>query len=244
LDRFNFLKPVKDVSSTILSPLQTVTIRVGDRTSNFFDFFRSRKKLTEENNALEVRVGELLMENARLDRQFSEAGLLNQEKLFLEEKNYSAVQARVVARSVTPYDNILTLNRGSNEGVRVGQPVIVQDGILIGKISSVHAHISQMSVITDSVSQVAVRIQNESGSLGILKGSHGLSVHVELIPQNEAVASGQAVLTSGSENLIPPDLLVGMTDVISRTEGELFQTATVTLPTDVKNVSIVSIISL
>jgi len=166
-------------------------------------------------------------ENARLQSVLLENEELKAALSFREKDGDKAVLARVVSGSTDDAFHGLVIDRGADDGITEGQPVIAGEGIMIGKISSVGRTRAMVTLLTDSLSKLAVSIQNGNGTLGVLDGDRGLSMSIALIPQNERLSPGDAVITSGIEPGIRRGLAVGVVEKINMQTQDPFQTATV-----------------
>ncbi len=171
-------------------------------------------------------------ENAKLRSVLLENEELKAALSFVEREHDRAVTARVVSETNDEMFHGILIDRGSDDGVAEGQPVIAGGGILIGKISSVAARRATVTLLTDSQSKLAVAVQNGTGTLGVLEGDRGLSMSISLIPQHESLTPGDAVITSGIEPGIRRGLAVGVIDAVHMDTQDPFQTATIT-PFDV-----------
>lgn len=166
-------------------------------------------------------------ENARLRLAVEEVDELKSALAYRERFNDALLAARVISSAQDPIDASILIDRGSDDGVREGQAVIVGDGILIGKVAEVGTHTSRIRLLTDSKSAVAVAVQTSEGTLGVLQGDRGLSLRIALIPQNEILTPGDVVITSGLEPGIRRGLLVGTVEKIGRDNQDPFQTASI-----------------
>jgi rod shape-determining protein MreC len=167
-------------------------------------------------------------ENAKLHSVLLENEELKAAMDFQERSGDRVVMARVVSESTGETFKGLVIDRGSDDGVGEGQPVVSGDGVIIGKISSVGRRRAIVALLTDSLSKLAVSIQNGTGTLGVLEGDRGLSMSIALIPQHENLSPGDAVITSGIEPGIRRGLAVGVIDKIYADTQDPFQTSTVT----------------
>ncbi|MEA3249451.1 MAG: rod shape-determining protein MreC [Patescibacteria group bacterium] len=170
----------------------------------------------------------IMAENAKLRSVVLENEELKAALSFRERGDDRAVLSRVVSESSDETFRGLVIDRGRDDGIAKGHPVIAGDGIMIGKISSVGRERATVSLLTDSQSRLAVSIQNGTGTLGVLEGDRGLSMSIFLIPQHENLAVGDAVITSGIEPGVRRGLAVGIIDKINIDTQDPFQSATVT----------------
>ncbi len=240
--RYSLLGPIENGLAAFLKPLETASSNFQGRIKNFSEFFSSRKQQADENTRLNERVQALLIENTKLRSSLEDLHTLRDEEQFLTERKYTFVPSHVIARTSFPHDNIVVLDKGTSNGVIVGMPVVVGQGIVVGKIISTTSSTSMMNLVTDSQSEFAVKVQNDSKSLGIVTGSHGLSLTLSLIPQSEPIAQSQSIITSGTEDRVPQGLIIGSVGQITYKEGELFQSSAVVYPISLDNLTVVSIV--
>ena len=170
---------------------------------------------------------ELKIENAKLRALVAENESLKAALRFSERYRDAAVVARVVSESNDDALRALVIDRGSDDGLSEGQPVVVGDGILIGKLHDVHRRTSTVLLLSDSKSRLAVAIQNADDTIGVLEGDRGLSMWIGLIPQNAVLSPGDIVVTSGVEPGIRRGLAVGAIAKVSKNTQDPFQSADV-----------------
>jgi len=135
----------------------------------------------------------------------------------------------------------LIINRGSDDGIRRGMPVVSSQG-LVGRVASVTAKAARVQLITDPGLSVNIRLQN-SGAEALLTGSLTGDLTLEAIPQNAKVEIGDLVLTSGLGGNFPPNILIGQVTGVRRRPVELFQTANIQPIVDFAQLKIVLVIT-
>jgi rod shape-determining protein MreC len=150
--------------------------------------------------------------------------------------------AAVIGHDPSPFLHYVIINRGSNDGILRGMPVVTYQG-LVGRVDAVIADASRVQLITDSASNVNVRLQNAQTDASLV-GSVTGDVTLDLIPQDETIEieEGDLVLTSGLGGGYPPDLIVGQVVNIRSREFDLFQRATVQPVADFNSLEIVLVI--
>ena len=133
---------------------------------------------------------------------------------------------------------MLKINKGSDDGVKDGQPVI-SHGYLIGVTSQTTSNNSEVFLITNTRSLVPIILQDSRGT-GLLKGGlEGLIARE--IPVDSEIKIGESVLTSGLGGDLPAGIPVGqVTDIISK-ESEIFQQVTVDSPVNIGKLEVVFI---
>ena len=82
-------------------------------------------------------------------------------------ESYHPVAAHVISRDPTLWYATIEVDKGSDDGVHVDDPVI-GDGGLVGKISTVDPTVSVVTLITDHSMAVAAQVQDAGGDTGVL----------------------------------------------------------------------------
>lgn len=169
----------------------------------------------------------LRAENAKLRSLAAENEALKAALGFAERNDDDAVLARVVSRTDADALRGLVIDRGADQGIVPGQPVVAGDGVLVGKVFEVRARSATVLLLSDSKSRLAVAIQNATDTVGVLEGDRGLSMGITLVPQTESISPGNVVVTSGIEPGIRRGLVVGIVDKVNKNTQDAFQSASV-----------------
>ncbi len=201
-----------DLLLTHFAPLQGFVSRLGAGTAGFFQGIFSFRHLQQENKDLKEELAgrenarflilELQKENYRLRKMLD----------FKERSPYELLPAEVIARDPSGWFETVTINRGSQHGVKKNMAVITSEG-LAGNILKVSGASSQVLLLTDSrraVSAVVMR-SREPGDIGIVEGSSGEGVFLRLsnLPPEANVQPGDAVISSGLGGIFPKGLVIG-----------------------------------
>lgn len=159
-------------------------------------------------------VEELQRENERLRRLLG----------FVEERPRRTVAARVIAEDASSWFRTIEIDRGYEDGVTQGLPVVDASG-LIGRVVRSTAHAARVLLITDASSAVAVLVQDER-IRGVCRGQGGtLALDFALV--QDAIQVGDGVITSGLGGVFPKGLVVGYVRSVRREQFGLFQTVEV-----------------
>jgi rod shape-determining protein MreC len=159
-------------------------------------------------------VEELQRENERLRRLLG----------FIEEHPRRSVAARVIAEDAASWFRTIEIDRGYEDGVTEGLPVVDAAG-LIGRVVRSAAHSARVLLITDASSAVAVLVQDER-IRGVCRGQGGaLALDYALV--QDAIQIGDGVVTSGLGGVFPKGLVVGYVRSVHREQFGLFQTVEV-----------------
>lgn len=205
-----------------------ISVSLGDRyaffknKNDFFTAYRVCETELENQKVAESKLKLLEDENRELK------DLLN----FREKNNFSLMAVRVVGRDAEGVEKTVVIDRGEEDGIKINQPVLAGEGILVGKIAKTEKNISLVRLLNDSQSKAAAAVLNRDRSLGVVEGGYGLSVRMNFIPRNEVVMVGDQVITSGLEENIPRGLLIGEVAAVENETYRPFQEAVLTPATD------------
>jgi rod shape-determining protein MreC len=239
--------------STIFSPLQAVADRALKPARDLVGWFDKTFEARGENSRLEeelvtarrqaVAGQEALQENAQLRKLVA----LNRGPA-LAESGYEPVTGRVIARSPTVWHSAVTIDVGSDDGVRVDDPVISGDG-LVGLIASAQGGSAQVTLVTDHASAVSAKVL-PSGVQGVIRPEVGdpEDLILDFIDSTKDVHGEQAVVTSGWRaqglaSLFPPGLPVGEVTSASIVEQEASQQVHLRPYADLANLDIVQVLT-
>lgn len=221
-----YLTPVFNLT---LNPLVSFQSWLSVRYISARDFLTSPRDVTllrEQNAVLEAQVNQLQTQLIEMEERLGEAqvcfALLDFGRT---NPQYDYIAATVIGREISPFLQYIIIDKGTEQGIRYGMPVVTQQG-LVGRVDAVIAGASRVKLITDSTSVVNVRLQSaevEAQLLGSLTGD----VSLDMIPLDEVVEPGDVVLTSGLGGNYPANIFVGQVLSTQRRENALFQTATV-----------------
>ncbi len=232
-------------SNRFTGSLVNVQTWVATRAQALQDFFtapRDIASLRTQNAQLQADVSKLQAQVIELQQRVNETDVLAALVDFSRtnpESTYRA--AAVIGRDPSPFLHYVVINRGSNDGIRRGMPVVTNQG-LIGRVDAVIADAARVQLITDPASSINVHLQNADTD-AILVGSVTGDVSLDMISQDANVEPGDLILTSGLGGGYPPDLIIGQVLSVRSLDVELFQQATVQPTVDFTLLQIVLVIT-
>jgi len=236
------LESVRSGARDAFSPVQAAVGKVFSPIGNFFGGITRYQKVKDENaqlrRELEAAKGEAIRgADATQERQL----LLALQRLDFAG-DLRGVTARVVSNSPSNFQLTVTVNRGSNDGVTTGMPVVTPAG-LVGRISEVSDNRATVLLLTDPASSVGVRLAG-SREIGSVTGSGRRDLlPLSLISVETKVAEGEAVVTSGLQGgLFPPQIPVGRVRGTKITPGQLEQEVTIEPVVDLDRLELVRIL--
>lgn len=212
---------VEDAASSTLGPVQRAFRQAGEPISNLLTEVDDFGRLESENRALRSRIEQLEAENARLrEQQIQVRG--RQELLQVQaESDELLLTANVITRDLTGLRTVIGLDRGSDDGVRIGLPVIAGGGTLVGIVIDVRARTSFVRLLTDPDSAVRV-LHQQSRIETVATGDAQGNLAVE-IPWTAEVELGHIFVTSGLDGILPQGLPVGRASSAEGTVQDAFR---------------------
>jgi len=161
-------------------------------------------------------------ENRRLRRELAELQPWRDQAIALKNVNarYEAmlgirteppvamITARSISESRGPFVNARLLDVGSGKGVRVGNPVINEHG-LVGRVTGTSARISRLVLLTDVASRTPVLV-DRTDARAILTGDGSGNPRLEFVRGNNSVQAGDRILTSGDGGGYPRGVPIGV----------------------------------
>ena len=169
--------------------------------SNFDNFFSQgeiNNKLTETNLQLQAE-----------NDQLREALAKTKQKVSIEKINYRYIPAKVVSNTLNEVNNLITINKGSADGVRKDMGVVDGNGV-VGIVYLVAKHYSVVISVLNSHSNISCVIRNR-GYFGymIWEGGEPDVAYVNDIPRHAHFKIGDYVTTSGYSSVFPKGISVG-----------------------------------
>lgn len=214
--------------SYLLTPAEKAIAWVGDCWDSKRYLWTEKKQLQAEIAAWKSKY-----EQERLDNQ-QLAELRHENKrlcLLLQFKNaypeYQLQAARIIGRSYHSWYRTVTIDQGSEHGIRTNMPVIQAEG-LVGVVGTVNDASANVYLITDREVAVGAVLQENRDTCGIVQGT-GESDRLQLInvPYYAPIKAGDILVTSGLSQIYPKGIKIGTISALSREESGLLYTVSV-----------------
>ena len=219
---------MEKVVTTVLFPFEYVFSKIGggvQHSTSFvgeiFTVYRDNQLLRSENEELKqnnVGMIEIQAENERL------RAMLDYKK---GAPQFDFITASVIARDPGTWTSMITINRGTNDGVAKDMPVVTAQG-LVGNIVQVAANYAKVQLILDPRSAVGALVQRtESRVAGIVIGhtSSAMTPRMVNLARDADVLNGDRIITSGFGGIYPKGLLIGEVIDVVNEEGGLLKYA-------------------
>ncbi len=225
---FNFrglLAGPKSLVFFAVSPFLKLFQAVDNGVSGAWGFFSALKGLNKENANLRNENLAFLEEVTYLKETARENEILRRQLGISQSEKQKLIMAEVVGYNPT-LGRYFLIDKGSQDGLSVDLAVVAANNFLIGQVAEAGRNFSKVLLISDSNSSVNA-ITQDTRINGVVKGSHGLGVAMEMIPIDVQVTVGETVLTSGLNGVIPKGLIIGRIADVVKKASEIWQRATI-----------------
>ena len=171
----------------------------------FFSLTKVNQELTQRNAYLEQEVQKL---SDSLVSVTKDSSIYHRDQFALL-RNYRLIPAKVVANSVDKPGNLMTIDKGSADGIQKDMGVISGTGV-VGIVYLVAEHYAIVIPVLNTKSNISCMIQNR-GYFGYLRWKGGVSdlAYLEEVPRHAHFKLGDYVVTSGYSAVFPPGVRVG-----------------------------------
>ncbi|KRM92434.1 hypothetical protein FC87_GL000046 [Fructilactobacillus florum DSM 22689 = JCM 16035] len=239
---------IQRVSNDVAGFGNTVLSVPANGVGGFFSSVRDLLNTYQENNYLKSRVHRLNSTEVQNQALKSENQQLKKQlKLNATLTDYNKINATVLNRTPSNWQQQLIINKGSLAGVKKNMSVVVDQG-LVGRISEVNATNSKVELITDSgddASRFAVQVAGEKQTInGLISGYNNANSELEMgnLTANDKIKKGTPVMTSGLGGITPKGLYVGKVTSVSGTAGGTASQINIKPAADTKTITAVTVI--
>jgi len=232
----------------VFDPFERALGRLMKVTSTAYRTYRHLWHAEQENQELHIQ---LVAAQAQIQRLGEQAGETQRLRTLLDFKNqlaFQTVAAEVIASSedalhAAPGENsnavtAIFIDKGSDSGLTNDLAIITPEGV-VGKILAVFPHSAQVLLITDPSSGMGVTLA-QSRVQGILKGGTNSFCDLHYVMNEEVVNRGEAVVTSGLDQVYPKGLPVGT--VVNVGDGNIYKTINVKPSVDLNRLEMVLVV--
>jgi len=232
------------VSNVVLNPLTNAMEWIYLRVQAVRDLIQSPTDLTElqtHNLELEAELADLQSQIIQFQENQKDYEIISALLDFAtEELQNEYMTAIVIARDSSPFLRYIIINKGSDDGIQRGMPVVNEQG-LIGRISAVTTNAARIQLISDPESRINVVIQPDNIE-GVVSGSVTGELSLDLVPQDAEINPGDLALTMGIGSNFPGDIIVGTVTSVRDQPTALFKEATLESRVEFEDLKIVLVV--
>ena len=222
--------PLKDAAGMIVVPFENSIDRIADWLVTVSRNFQDKQDLIAENEDLKAQIDTLMTQNNILLQDQTELDRLKQlYNLDQEYLDYPKIAARIISKDPGNWYDNFTINRGSEDGVRVDNNVIAGKG-LVGIVTSVGPHWATVRAIIDDSSNVSAMTVGTSDNC-VIEGNlelidEGKLSFTQLYDQDGKVTVGERLVTSNISEKYLEGIFIGYVSEIWQDTNNLTKAGT------------------
>jgi rod shape-determining protein MreC len=191
----------------LITPFERGLVWAQNGANNVWHDYFFLRGVRAENRHLKDQIEQMKLAQARLSEDAIQAQRLQSLLAFREQFISKTVAAQVIGSSGSDLSRSIYIDKGENAGLKADMAVITAGGI-VGKVWLVYPSTSLVLMINDQSSGVGVFLE-KSRLQGVLRGTPNGELILERVMNDEQVAAGDTVLSSGGDQIFPKGLPVG-----------------------------------
>ncbi|MBC7489292.1 MAG: rod shape-determining protein MreC [Glaciimonas sp.] len=219
--RLHALTILRQAVGIALYPAQVVALVPRDTLYRMVDYFSSLSAVEKENR-------ELRNQQATHAQQIQQAQLLVVENIRLrkllgaqQQLPVESVMSEILYDARDPFTRKVVMDRGSQQGVLTGQPVIDDAGI-VGQVTRVFPFTSEITLLTDKDQAIPVQVlRNGLRSVAYGRGQSGF-LDLRFMAANADIKKDDVLVTSGIDGVYPPGLAVAKVVLVENKSSDAF----------------------
>jgi rod shape-determining protein MreC len=205
-------------------------------TNGFKEYINLRiinDDLAAENLQLRKKV-----EYYEYSKQFNNALIIDSAFLSI----YEYIPSKVINNSTQRVNNLITINKGLNQGVQPGMGVISSKGV-VGRVKICSDNFSTIVSLLHSESMVSAKIKNNNalGSV-VWEDNDYRYAYLKYIPRHVNIAINDSVVTTGFSTVYPENIMIGTVENVELDADKNFHKVKVKLSTQFNSIGIVYIV--
>lgn len=243
---FTNVNPVTGLVRSLTAPAQHGWAYIAYKADSFKNFIWEMDSYKSENKKLAKRINELEKQNRDISAYREENEKL-QNLLELKDSinDYTTLAATVIGYSSNSRYDSVEINKGTLNGVSVGNSVITNEGV-VGVVTETGPNWAIVSSIMHPNSATGVRVVR-TGGIGVVEGDAELLdkgfCKMSFLDRNTGIIVGDLLETSGTGGVYPPGLMIGKVKDISSDNSGILEYATVETAVDFSRLYAVLVIN-
>ncbi|MBQ3681514.1 MAG: rod shape-determining protein MreC [Succinimonas sp.] len=218
---FNYFKDLRYTLESWLTPVYYVANIPAALSRGVSESRYSYQELLRENNFLKSEISDIRVDLLRYDSLMEDNERLRRLSNSPLQDDFRKIGAEVIMVDTNPFSLTVMINRGLNDDVYEGQPVVNEEGV-VGQVISVSKSVSRVLLLSDQNHAIPVVVLRN----GIRAIASGTGVVNELsivnMPRNVDIREGDLLVTSGLGGKFPRGYPVARVSAFDRREGLQF----------------------
>ena len=213
--RWAVLEPARRAVALMVYPFQRVAMAPRDVVDAIDGWLNAANQARTEKEALQRQRIELAQLASHMAQLTTENQQLRRLLSVTELGEQKSIAVEVLYEPANAFNHHLVFNKGSNDGIAPGMPVIDEGGV-VGQVIRVTPLTSEAALLTDSKVSVPVQVVRNGLRLIAFGGNPDGKIEVRYLPVNADIEAGDDLVTSGIGGLFPAGLAVGRVEDVRR----------------------------
>ena len=205
---------LENLTFGVFAEVQRLATSVGNGVVGVWTGYVGLRGLRSENEVLARDVAALQFQLQEQRAMAQRAHRLEQLLEFRQLLALPTMSARVIAADATPYFLTLTVDRGTEDGIRSDQAVLAPTGVVGRVVGQPAARAARVQLLTDRNAAAGALIERTRASGVVMGEDDETSLRMEYVSNLETVWVGDRIVTSGIDGIYPKGFAIGtVTDV-------------------------------
>jgi len=213
--RFKYAEQLRGYFAMAAYPLQQIATAPSQFAARMSAFFATHAALQRENADLRAKLIASSPHALRFEAAEAELNQLRRINGAQERTDLKSTPVEVLYSGRDPFSRKLLIDKGSSDGIKAGQPVIDDAGV-VGQVTRVHPKVAEVTLLTDKDQAIPVQVvRNGLRAVAFGSGSPG-ALELRFMAANAEIQNGDKLVTSGIDGTYPPGLPVATVVRIER----------------------------
>jgi rod shape-determining protein MreC len=143
-------------------------------------------------------------------------------------KDYRGLAVRVIARPASQFEQQVVVEAGSNDGVRIHDPVVTADG-LVGQVTKLGRRVALVQLLTDEQAAAsAIDLRTAASGIVTHGSSSGTSLILDRVTKDQVVRRGDMIVTAGwrtreLNSIYPRGIPIGRVISVGQLDTDLYK---------------------
>jgi rod shape-determining protein MreC len=226
------LSGAQSLGVTILRPFEIAAERVAAPFRDLYGWGSGILHAKSENVRLRAELDEMRLKYIAAESALQENVILRQQLEYQDTASYPVdfrpVNARVIARPQSLFDQRVVISAGSKNGISLYDPVVTAEG-LVGDVTKLTEHAAQVTLLTDPDSAVAAHVLS-SGAAGLIRRGPGDSdsLVLDAVTKDQVVNRNDIVVTAGTlggrlRSIFPRGIQIGVVTSVGQRDTDPYK---------------------
>ena len=214
-----------NLAGIIAAPFRSASAAVSGTFRGWVDYFTEFDELKEENRQLKLQIAEMEedVRQATFDRE-ENVHLRRVAELREKRRDLHLESVRVLVQDNSNWYSQLTVNKGTDQDIQVGNCVVTEEGYLLGVVTETGLNWATVRTILDSESSIGALVFRSGGS-ALAQGDFSLMgegrIALTYLGAEPDVVAGDLIVTSGLGGYFPSQIVIGYVEEVRASDNGL-----------------------